>query len=220
MKIILLEDNEKLASAILKKLEISGYLVDLFLDGAEGLYALETSSYDLLILDLGLPSVDGIEIIKKLRNFHKTIPILIISARDELDQRIFGLDLGADDYLCKPFELSEVIARVQALLRRTKYNLNNKIIYNNLVFDIKNRTLLKNGNYVKLTKRELVIFENLLINVDTVLSKENMVELISTFTHSIHTSSIETYISRIRRKLNDSINLKTVSGIGYILTSK
>lgn len=220
MKILLVEDNEKLANAVLKRLENNGYCVDLFLDGEEGLYAIETSFYDLLILDLGLPGIDGIDIIKKLRDLDKTIPILIISARDELDQRILGLDCGADDYLCKPFELNEVIARVQALLRRTKYHLNKKLKYNDLVYDTQNRTLMRNNQYIELSKRELAIFENLLINVDKVLSKENIVNHISTFTESINPSSVETYVSRIRKKLGDSITLKTARGLGYILSSK
>tara|TARA_B100001063_G_C16754930_1_gene552570 strand:- start:1673 stop:2335 length:663 start_codon:yes stop_codon:yes gene_type:complete len=220
MKILLIEDNETLANAICKKLEQNDYSVDMFYDGEEGLYSVETSFYDLLILDLGLPSIDGIEIIKKLRALKKTIPILIISARDEIDQRILGLDTGADDYLCKPFELNEVIARVQALLRRSKYQSNLKITYNDLVYDTQNRTLMKKGEYIELTKRELAIFENLLINVDTVLSKENIVEHISTYTESIHPSSVETYVSRIRKKLGNSINLKTARGLGYILSSK
>lgn len=220
MKILLVEDNEKLANAVLKKLKSNGYSVDLFLDGEEGLYALESSFYDLLILDLGLPRIDGIDIIKKLRNLHKTIPILIISARDEIDQRIFGLDCGADDYLCKPFELNEVMARVQALLRRTKYHVHNKIKYNDLVYDTQNRTLSKDDEYIELSKRELAIFENLLLNLDTVLSKENIVDHISTFTEAIHPSSVETYVSRIRKKLGKSINLKTARGLGYILSSK
>jgi len=220
MKILLVEDNEKLANAVLKKLENNGYSVDMFFDGEEGLYALESSFYDLLILDLGLPGIDGIDIIKKLRNLHKTIPILIISARDELDQRIFGLDCGADDYLCKPFELNEVIARVQALLRRTKYHVNSKITYNDLIYDTQNRTLFKADKYIELSKRELAIFENLLLNLDTVLSKENIVEHISTYTESIHPSSVETYVSRIRKKLGNSISLKTARGLGYILSSK
>lgn len=220
MKILLIEDNEKLANAILKKLEKNAYCVDLFYDGEEGLYAIESSFYDLLILDLGLPGIDGIEIIKKLRSLNIIIPILIISARDEIDQRILGLDCGADDYLCKPFELNEVIARVQALLRRTKYQVNNKITYNDLVYDTQNRTLTQSNEYIELSKRELAIFENLLLNIDTVLSKENIVEHISTFTEAIHPSSVETYISRIRKKLGDSINLKTARGLGYILSSK
>lgn len=116
MKILLLEDNQILAQGILSKLEEYKYIVDLFDDGEDGLYALKTAKYDILVLDLGLPKIDGIDIIKHLRDLNQDIPILIISARDRLDQRILGLNTGADDYLCKPFELDEVVARVQALL--------------------------------------------------------------------------------------------------------
>jgi DNA-binding response OmpR family regulator len=220
MKILLIEDNETLANAAVNKLKENGFIVDFFFDGEEGLYALETSTYDLLILDLGLPNIDGIDIIKRLRAIPKTIPILIISARDKLDQRILGLDSGADDYLCKPFELDEVIARVQALLRRTKYQVNNKLTYNNLVFNTQTRNLLKDEEHIDLSKRELAIFEQLLINVDTVISKESIVEYICSFDDEFSPTAVETYISRIRKKLSDSINLKTVRGLGYILSSR
>ncbi|MFA9372784.1 MAG: response regulator transcription factor [Poseidonibacter sp.] len=220
MKILLLEDNETLAHGVLNKLLQNGYVVDLFFDGAEGQYALNTSTYDLLILDLGLPNIDGIDIIKKLRNSNENIPILIISARDKLDQRILGLDIGADDYLCKPFELDEVIARVQALLRRTKYKSSNKIKYNDLIFNTNNRTLLKDDKYIDLSKRELAIFEYLLMNLDVVLSKENIVAHITSFDDDFNPVAVETYISRLRKKLAYSINIKTVRGLGYILNKK
>lgn len=220
MKILVIEDNETLANAIFQKLQKQGFSVDFFMDGEEGLYALQIAQYSLLILDLGLPSVDGMEIIKKIRSIQKTIPILVISARDKLDQRILGLDLGADDYLCKPFELDEVIARVQALLRRTKYHLNNKLIYNNLVFDTQTRRILRDEIHVDLSKRELSIFEQLLLNIDMVISKDSIVDSISTFDDDFTPTAVETYISRIRKKLGNSINLKTVRGLGYILSSK
>lgn len=220
MKILLIEDNETLAKAILTKLKDNSFIVDLFYDGEEGLYAINTATYDLLILDLGLPNIDGIEIIKQIRNSQKMIPILIISARDKLDQRVLGLDSGADDYLCKPFELDEVIARVQALLRRAKYQVNNKLKYKDLVFDTQTRNLQRLDEYIVLSKRELAIFEQLLLNMDTVLSKESIVDYVSSFDDDFSPTAVETYISRIRKKLKDSINLKTVRGLGYILSSK
>lgn len=217
MKILLLEDNETLANAIYDRLKEVGFIVDLFYDGEEGLYAVETSEYDLLVLDLGLPVVDGIDIIKKLRASQKDIPILIISARDKLDQRILGLDLGADDYLCKPFELDEVVARIQALLRRSKQYLNHKITFNDLEFDTQTRILLKNGERIELTKRELTIFEYLLVNINTVISKESIVDHITSIDDEFNPVAIVTYISRLRKKLGSSVNLKTVRGLGYIL---
>ncbi len=218
MKILLLEDNETLANGILQKLKSIGFVVDLFYDGEDGLYTLETSSYDLLILDLGLPSIDGIDIIKKLRSSKKDIPILIISARDKLDQRILGLDTGADDYLCKPFELDEVVARVQALLRRSKNHIDHIISYNDLLFDTQTRTLIRNDEYIDLNKRELTIFEHLILNLNIIISKENIVEHITSIDDEFNPTAVETYISRLRKKLGNSINLKTVRGLGYILS--
>lgn len=218
MKVLLIEDNETLADGLSHKLKEVGFVIDLFYNGEDGLYALQTSSYDLLILDLGLPGIDGIEIIKKLRKSYENLPILVISARDKLDQRIYGLDIGADDYLCKPFELDEVIARAHALLRRTKNLISNKIIYNDLEYDVKGRTLTQNGKTIELNKRELSIFEYLLQNLRVILSKENIVEHITSIDDEFNPTAIEIYISRLRKKLGSSINLKTVRGLGYILS--
>lgn len=218
MKVLLIEDNKTLADGLSHKLKEAGFVIDLFYNGEDGLYALQTSSYDLLILDLGLPDIDGIEIIKKLRKSYENLPILIISARDKLDQRIYGLDIGADDYLCKPFELDEVIARAHALVRRIKNIVSNKIIYNNLEYDVKSRTLSQNGQIIELNKRELSIFEYLLENLRVILSKENIVEHITSIDDEFNPTAIEIYISRLRKKLGSSINLKTVRGLGYILS--
>lgn len=218
MKILILEDNETLADGIYEKLKQVGYIADVFYDGEEGLYALETSKYDLLILDLGLPGVDGIDIIKKLRYSQQNLPILVISARDKLDQRILGLELGADDYLCKPFELDEVLARVQALLRRSKNLISNILKYNDLEFDTRSLILKKNEKIIELSKRELTIFEYLLQNQNAIVSKENIVEHITSIDDKFNPTAVETYVSRLRKKLGESINLKTVRGLGYILS--
>jgi len=217
MKILLIEDNATLANGIYKKLKEIGYLVDLFNDGEAGLYALEIMAYDLLILDLGLPIVDGIDVIKKLRKSQRSLPILVISARDKLDQRILGLDTGADDYLCKPFEMEEVIARVHALLRRSKNNLTQSITYNDLVYNTHTFILTKSNNIIDLSKRELKIFEYLLQNQNAIVSKENIVEHITTIDDDFNPTAVETYISRLRKKLGTSINIKTVRGLGYIM---
>ncbi|XPV68755.1 MAG: response regulator transcription factor [Halarcobacter sp.] len=218
MKILLLEDNETLANGINRKLQEIGYIVDFFYNGEDGLYTLETVKYDLLILDLGLPGIDGIEIIKKLRSTKKNLPILVISARDKLDQRILGLDTGADDYLCKPFELDEVVARVNALLRRSNNQVSNIIKYNDLVFDTQSLILKKENEIIELSKRELRIFEYLLLNLNAIISKENIVEQVTTVDDEFNPTAVETYISRLRKKLGNSINLKTVRGLGYMLS--
>lgn len=218
MKILILEDNETLANGIHKKLKELGFVADVFYDGEEGLYALETSLYDLLILDLGLPNIDGIDIIKKLRKSEQSLPILIISARDRLDQRILGLDTGADDYICKPFELDEVMARVQALLRRSNNQISNIIKYNNLEFNTQSLVLTKNSQIIELSKRELTIFEYLIQNLNVIVSKENIVEHITSIDDEFNPTAVETYVSRLRKKLGDSINLKTVRGLGYMMS--
>ncbi len=218
MKILLVEDNETLAEGIYTKLTQIGYIVDLFYDGEEGLYAAETSTYDLLILDLGLPGLDGINIIKKLRCSHDNLPILVISARDKLDQRILGLDTGADDYLCKPFELDEIVARVHALLRRSKNQTSNIITYNDIEFDTHTLLITKAGEPVELSKRELTIFQHLLQNLNTIVSKENIVEHVTSIDDEFNPTAVETYVSRLRKKLADSINLKTVRGLGYMMS--
>jgi len=217
MKILLIEDNKTLANGIYKKLKEIGYLVDLFHDGEVGLYALEIMTYDLLILDLGLPVIDGIDVIKRMRSSQRSLPILVISARDKLDQRIFGLESGADDYLCKPFEMQEVIARVHALLRRSKNNLNNTITYNDLTYNTNTLILTKGDSVIDLSKRELKILEYLLQNQNAIISKENIVEHITTIDDVFNPTAVETYISRLRKKLGSSINIKTVRGLGYIM---
>lgn len=218
MTILVLEDNEILAEGICAKLALAGFFVDHFISGEDGLYALETKSYDLLVLDLGLPEVDGIEIIKKTRLKKSDIPILVTSARDRLDQRILGLDTGADDYICKPFELDEIVARVQALLRRSKKNLSFLIEYNDLVFDLKSKVLKKEDSLIELSKRELAIFEHLLLNLNAIISKEDIVEHITTFDDDLNPTAVEVYISRLRKKLKTSINIKSVRGVGYMMS--
>ncbi|TLP41096.1 response regulator transcription factor [Arcobacter arenosus] len=218
MKLLILEDNETLADGIYKKLKEIGFIADVFYEGDEGLFALETSTYDLLILDLGLPGIDGIDIIKKLRNSQQNLPILVISARDRLDQRILGLDTGADDYICKPFELDEVVARVQALLRRSNNQTSNSIKYNDLEFNSQTLSLTRGEEKIELSKRELTIFEYLLQNLNAIVSKENIVEHITSIDDEFNPTAVETYVSRLRKKLGDSINLKTVRGLGYMMS--
>lgn len=220
MRILILEDNLILASGLSDKLTNAGYAVDVLDDGEDGSSVLEYQEYDLLILDLGLPGIDGIEILKKLRVTKNKIPVLIISARDKLDQKILGLESGADDYLCKPFELDEVLARVNALLRRSLQDGQTLIDLNDLTFDTSSRTLTRGDKRIELSHRELSLFEYLLTNINKVMSKENILEHIASFDDEINLTSIETYISRLRKKLGDDVSLKTVRRLGYILSTK
>lgn len=220
MRILVLEDNETLASGISHALREAGYAVDVLNDGLEGKNVLEYEPYDLLVLDLGLPYVDGMDVLKDLRKRHSKLPVLIISARDKLDQKILGLESGADDYLCKPFALEEVVARVNALLRRALQDGLSCVVVGDLLFDTNSRTLTCKGERVELSSRETSIFEQLLTHANQVLSKENIASHIASFDDDFNPTAIETYVSRLRKKLGSSVTLQTVRGLGYILITK
>jgi len=199
MRILVLEDNEILALGICHVLKTAGYAVDILSDGVEGKQVLEYEPYDLLVLDLGLPNLDGIDLLQSLRKEQSKIPVLIISARDKLDQKILGFESGADDYLCKPFALEEVVVRVNALLRRTLQDGLSHIFIGDLVFDTNSRTLTCKGERVELSFRETSIFEQLLTHANQVLSKENIASHIAAFDDDFNPTAIETYISRLRK---------------------
>ena len=220
MRILVLEDNETLALGISHALSSAGFAVDVLNDGLEGRQVLEYEPYDLLVLDLGLPHLDGMDLLKSLRRHQSNLPVLIISARDKLDQKILGLECGADDYLCKPFALEEVVARVNALLRRSLQNGQSLITFGNLSFDTNTRTLTCNGERIELSSRETSIFEQLLLHANQVLSKENIASHIAAFDDDFNPTAIETYISRLRKKLGECVTLQTVRGLGYILITK
>lgn len=220
MRILVLEDNETLALGISHALSSAGFAVDVLNDGLEGRQVLEYEPYDLLVLDLGLPHLDGMDLLKNLRKQRSKLPVLIISARDKLDQKILGLESGADDYLCKPFALEEVVARVNALLRRALQNGQSRITLGDLSFDTTTRTLTCNDERVELSSRETSIFEQLLLHANQVLSKENIASHIAAFDDDFNPTAIETYISRLRKKLGESVVLQTVRGLGYILITK
>jgi DNA-binding response OmpR family regulator len=220
VRILVLEDNETLALGISHALSSAGYAVDVLNDGLEGRQVLEYEPYDLLVLDLGLPHLDGMDLLKNLRKQRSKLPVLIISARDKLDQKILGLESGADDYLCKPFALEEVVARVNALLRRALQNGQSRITIGDLSFDTTTRTLTCKDERVELSSRETSIFEQLLLHANHVLSKENIASHIAAFDDDFNPTAIETYISRLRKKLGESVVLQTVRGLGYILITK
>ncbi len=217
MRILILEDNLTLANGLKSALEQAGYAVDLLHDGQQGANLLKFQVYDLLLLDLGLPSIDGIDLLRQLRRANNALPVLIISARDQLDHRIEGLDVGADDYICKPFELDEVVARTRALLRRSTQKAEPVIQHGRLEFATVNRQLTVDGNDIELHRRELSVLEYILTHPGRVISKEQIAEHISSFDDDINPVAIETYISRLRKKLGEDLNLKTVRGLGYLL---
>ncbi|WP_325062992.1 response regulator transcription factor [Nitrincola iocasae] len=217
MKILILEDNAILAQGLRSVIEEAGYSVDLLMDGSQAIAWLKSGQYDLLMLDLGLPGMDGIEILRYLRRHNNPIPVIIITARDRLDQRISGLEEGADDYLCKPFSLEEVVARVRAVIRRSRSFSDNRLKNGDLELCLASRTLTLKGTEVILHRRELAVLEYLLLNRGRLLSKDQVADSIASFEQDVSASAIETYVSRIRKKLGEAAAIRTVRGLGYLM---
>lgn len=217
MRILILEDNQIIAMGLEKTLSEHGFAVDVFHSVEDANHAIQTQSFDLLLLDLGLPDGDGLHVLRALRQQNSVMPVLIITARDQLSERIKGLNDGADDYLCKPFELDEVVARVHALLRRSNARTSNTIEHGALSFDVSNRTVKYQGEDIYLHRREISVLECLLTNVERVVSKGKIVQHISSFDEELSESAIETYVSRLRKRFSSQLNIRTVRGLGYML---
>lgn len=220
MKALIVEDNHNLARSIATTLADAGFSIAVAHDGVQAQHALAQGGFDLLVLDLGLPELDGISLLRTLRHQQDRIPVLIISARDTLDQRILGLEEGADDYLCKPFSLEEVSARARALVRRAKHFGGDSLTCGPLEFFPDARELRIDGEPVALHRRELEVIEYLMINQNRLVSKDQIIDRLSTLDEAVTYAAIETYISRIRKKIGRDFGLKTVRGLGYYLDAK
>ena len=218
MKILLVEDDAALGHAMSTSLNRAGYKVNWAHDGYEADIAMHDNVYDAVILDLGLPKIDGFEILKRMRNRKVMAPVIILTARDDLDDRVKGLDLGADDYLTKPFKLPELEARLRAQIRRNNAMLASTIEYGPLVLNITDKMLIVNGEQMLLSPREFGVLEMLLSRVGRVVSKEAIVEALCKWDEGVGNNAIEVYIHRIRKKLEPiGINVLTIRGLGYLL---
>ncbi|NBQ85642.1 MAG: DNA-binding response regulator [Methylophilaceae bacterium] len=218
MRILLVEDDAALGQAMNTALQRAGYTVDWSHDGHEADIALHDQVYEAVILDLGLPRIDGFEVLKRMRARKITSPVIILTARDGLEDRVHGLDLGADDYLTKPFKLPELEARLRAQIRRNNAVLGSTIEYGPLVLDIKDRMLTANGEQMLLSPRELSVLEMLLMRVGRVVSKDSIVEALCKWDEGVGNNAIEVYIHRLRKKLEPlGINVLTIRGLGYLL---
>ena len=221
MRLLIVEDDALLADGLSRSLSHMGFAVDVAADGASADHMLLNQSYDLVILDLGLPQLDGFEVLRKLRRRSGaagTAPVLILTARDELEDRVKGLDLGADDYMTKPFDLPELEARVRALVRRGKFGASPQLVHGRLRFDTIGRRVLIDDRPLDLSARELSVLETLLLNVGRVVSKEHLAEQLSGWGEEPGTNAIEVYIHRLRKKLEPAeVTVRTIRGLGYLL---
>ena len=216
MRILLIEDDPLIGDGLKIGLEKLGFSVDWFTDGAEGEEALLQTPYAVVILDLGLPKKDGLEILQDWRRQNKNEPVLILTARGDVDQRIAGLNSGADDYLGKPFALKEVQARLNALIRRSGGQAAAVIKYKDIEFNPQTRKVLQNGKEIVLAPKELALLELLLLNKNRVLSKEVIENKIYSWDEEVSSNAVEVHIHHLRKKLGKDV-VKTVNKIGYIL---
>jgi DNA-binding response OmpR family regulator len=221
MRILLIEDHLRLAKSTAEGLAGFGFGIDAFATGGEGLAATRAISYDAVILDLGLPDGDGLDLINALRKATDRIPILILTARDSVDDRVTGLDRGADDYLLKPFAIKELAARLRALLRRPGGPLGISISIGNICLDTNARHLKVDGRVVAISPRELAALEILMRRTDKIVPKRLFEDTIYGFNEEVTTNTIEALVSRLRRRLQTihaSVTIHTLRGVGYLLT--
>lgn len=223
MRILIIEDQEKLANSIKKGLEDIGYAVDTLNDGATGLRRILATpdNFDLILLDIMLPEVDGITLCKKIRSKNIMIPVLMLTAKDSLDNKIEGLDTGADDYLVKPFEFSELTARIRALLRRPKKSVQIELIGAGITLDTNSHIVRKNMKDIKLTLKEFAILEIFMLNPNQVISREKIIAHVWDFNYDTFSNVVDVHIKNLRKKLqNKNENIfETVHGIGYRFNS-
>jgi two-component system, OmpR family, response regulator TctD len=218
MRILLAEDNRDLSEWISRLLRQSNYVVDCVHRGDEADTALQSQDYALLILDLGLPELDGIEVLRRLRARGDATPVLILTANDAVSSRVRGLDSGADDYLVKPFEVEELEARIRAQLRRSRGRVEQVIAYGPLAFDSQSRSFVLEGENLALTPREHAVLETLILNAGRPVPKERLVENVFGFDDEAGPSAVEVYVHRVRKKLEGSdVGIITLRGLGYML---
>ncbi len=218
MRILIVEDDAILADGVTRALRQAGYAIDQVDSGTAADQALSDSVHDLVILDLGLPELDGFEVLRRLRGRDSRVPVLILTARDAVEDRVTGLDLGADDYLTKPFDLPELEARIRALIRRGQCGTGTTLVVGALQYDTVGRRVLIGGQPVDLSARELGVLETLLLRAGRVVSKEQIVEQLCDWGEEVGINAIEVYVHRVRKKLEPSgISIRTVRGLGYLL---
>lgn len=218
MRVLVVEDTADIAEAVVMRLEKIGHAVDWERDGAVAAELLVVQGYDLVILDLSLPGQDGLAILKGMRARKLKTPVLVLTARSAVDERIGALDLGADDYLVKPFDYGELEARARALLRRSAGQSDNLLCVGPLAIDRAGRVATIEGRPLNLTRRELTVLEILAMRPERIVPKEELVEQLFNFDQEASPNAVEQFVTRLRRKLGDApVEIRTLRGLGYQL---
>lgn len=221
MRLLIVEDDAMLADGLARSLRRSGHAVDCVETAERGWLALENENFDLVILDLGLPGSDGFDLLRKLRRNERYVPVIVATAREAIPERVRGLDLGADDYLVKPFAFEELEARVRALIRRRSVATPPEFRSGDLVLDLARREARIGAELVELTGREWAIMELLVTQPGVALAKERILQSLSSWDDKLSANAVEVYVSRLRAKLERSgVHIRTVRGYGYMLESR
>lgn len=220
MKILIVEDNEKLAKSVKEGLEQEGFAADYLLDGESGenRLLLNSENYDLVILDIMLPKKDGISICRELREKNINLPILMLTAKDTLDDKILGLDTGADDYLVKPFAFRELVSRIRVLLRRPQEMLPQEIETDDLKLNTSTREVFRGGKRIYLTLKEFMVLEYLMRNRNRVITRDQLYDHAWDFASDSFSNTVDVHIKNLRKKVDNGYNkklLETIKGVGY-----
>jgi two-component system response regulator QseB len=216
MRLLLVEDDEILGDGLVEGLKMEGYAVDWLTNGKLADEALKTNSYELVVLDLNLPDMEGLDILKALRARKDETPVMVLTAKDTVPDRVIGLDSGADDFVIKPFELDEVCARLRALARRNEGRSVPNIEYKGIILDPASRQVTWNDEKVDLSQKEFEILSFLMSNIGRVISRARLEESMYSWDSDVESNTVEVHIHHLRKKLDPSI-IRTVRGVGYII---
>jgi len=216
MRLLLVEDDELLGKAVRAGLKQGGYTVDWLADGEAALKALDCNEFDVIVLDIGLPGMSGIEVLQCIREQQNAIPVMILTAYDAVSDRIYGLDAGADDYLIKPFDLDEMLARLRAITRRKGGRAQTRIEIDNICLDTAGHRLSVDGEDVPVSNKEYQLLEYLMNNVGRVIPRSRLESILYGWEGSVESNSLEVYIHNLRKKLGPGY-ITTVRGVGYRL---
>jgi two-component system OmpR family response regulator len=218
MRILVVEDDSVLRDGLTRSLRNAGYAVETADDGKVADQMLSVHSFDLVVLDLGLPGLDGLEVLRRLRRRASTFPVLILTARDSVTDRVNGLDVGADDYLVKPFELAELEARVRALMRRAQSVATARINHGALTLDTAARRAFVGEDALDLSAREVALLEALLLSAGRVVSKDQLADRLYGVADEVGPNAIEVFVHRLRRKIESAgVSIRTIRGLGYLV---
>jgi two-component system, OmpR family, response regulator len=218
MRILVVEDDSVLRDGLTRSLRSAGYAVEVADDGKLADQLLSVHSFDLVVLDLGLPGLDGLEVLRRLRRRASNVPVLILTARDSVDDRVNGLDVGADDYLVKPFELAELEARVRALMRRAQSVATARINHGALTLDTAARRAFVGEDALDLSAREVALLEALLLSAGRVVSKDQLADRLYGVSDEVGPNAIEVFVHRLRRKIETAgVSIRTIRGLGYLV---